>query len=50
MSFILGSLHILRPTMGTLSESVDYQSLYGDSDYIKQMYNDISLSNWEILH
>ena len=29
--FILGSLHIFLPTTGTLSYSVDYKSLYGDS-------------------
>lgn len=29
--FILGSLHIPRPTMGTLSGCVDYKCLYGNS-------------------
>ena len=29
--FILGSLHIPCPTMGTLSDCVDYKCLYGNS-------------------
>ena len=32
--FILGSLHIPCPTMGTLSDCIDYKCLYGNSAFI----------------